>query len=70
MIPRKTNGAARVAARRPASHNQVGVRLPADLVEALDAACKTRRVRRRAIIVAALRKHLGKLDPAEVVEAK
>lgn len=44
---------------------QIGVRIPADLAEALDAFCLERDVKRSEVVVAALRRHLGTPSPAE-----
>ena len=44
---------------------QVALRVPTDLVLSLDRFCRDRHVKRSAVIVAALRAHLGKPNPAE-----
>lgn len=44
---------------------QVALRVPTDLIAALDRFCRDRSVKRSAAIVAALRAHVGKPDPAE-----
>jgi hypothetical protein len=44
----------------------VGLRLPFDLLRALDMACRINRLTRTRIIVAALRAHLKTPDPAEL----
>jgi metal-responsive CopG/Arc/MetJ family transcriptional regulator len=42
----------------------MALRMPVDLAEAMDALCRTGDLRRSELIVAALRKHLDKPDPA------
>lgn len=42
----------------------VGVRIPLDLVGAMDRFCRDRGVRRTDLVVAALRAHLSKPSPA------
>jgi hypothetical protein len=49
-----------------APSRQVMLRMPTDLATALDRFCRDRRTRRSAVIVAALRAHLGKPAPAEI----
>ena len=44
---------------------QFMVRLPVDLMDAMDAFCSQRGVRRSAVAVAALRAHLNKPAPAD-----
>jgi hypothetical protein len=51
---KKTNGTA------------VGLRLPFDLIRALDMTCRINRLTRTRVIVAALRAHLKTPDPAEL----
>ena len=43
---------------------QMALRMPVDLAEAMDALCASGDLRRSDLIVAALRKHLDKPDPA------
>ena len=43
---------------------QMALRMPVDLAEAMDALCASGDLRRSDLIVAALRKHLKKPDPA------
>ena len=45
---------------------QFMVRLPVDLMDAMDAFCSQRGVRRSAVAVAALRAHLNKPAPADI----
>ena len=43
---------------------QMALRMPVDLAEAMDALCASGDLRRSDLIIAALRKHIGKPDPA------
>lgn len=43
---------------------QLGVRLPVDLAETMDKLCESGDITRTDLVVAALRKHLGKPAPA------
>ena len=45
---------------------QFMVRLPVDLMDAMDAFCSQRGVRRSAVAVAALRAHLNTPAPADI----
>jgi len=45
---------------------QMALRMPVDLAEAMDALCASGDLRRSDLIVAALRKHLNKPDPASL----
>jgi metal-responsive CopG/Arc/MetJ family transcriptional regulator len=49
---------------------QMALRMPVDLAEAMDALCRTGDLRRSELIVAALRKHLNKPDPAQLSAEK
>jgi metal-responsive CopG/Arc/MetJ family transcriptional regulator len=48
----------------------MALRMPVDLAEAMDALCRTGDLRRSELIVAALRKHLNKPDPAQLSAEK
>lgn len=52
--------------KKPARSVQTGVRIPSDLVAIMDAHCRSKRVKRSALIVSALRLHLNKPDPADI----
>ena len=49
---------------------QFMVRLPVDLMDAMDAFCSKRGVRRSTVAVAALRAHLNKPAPADIPAEK
>jgi hypothetical protein len=46
--------------------HQVCLRVPTDLIVALDAFCRERGTRRTDVIIAATRAHLGARPPAEI----
>lgn len=47
----------------------MALRMPVDLAEAMDALCVSGDLRRSDLIIAALRKHLGKPDPASLARS-
>lgn len=47
---------------------QTGVRIPVDLIAPMDAFCRERKIKRAALVVAALRAHLKTPDPASVAK--
>jgi metal-responsive CopG/Arc/MetJ family transcriptional regulator len=56
--------------KTPPTSRQFGMRMPLDLIMALDRTCRDNRLRRAEIVVAALRAYLGVKSPAERVAAE